>query len=106
MNNKTWTVSFTGFSSKEIAESFLDWYIEVGEQNAGIWFECRNYEDSLYPDSVNSIVESKKLDEEKREFSISGANGILSLYGEDSQGRKFLYKDTRPGKMKSSFLMS
>jgi hypothetical protein len=71
MNNETWTVSFKGFSSKDIAESFLDWYIGAGEQIADIWFDCRNYEDPLYPDSVNSIVESKKLDEGNREFSIS-----------------------------------
>jgi hypothetical protein len=33
------TVSVSGFSNKEQAQVFVDWYEGQGEQDAGYWFE-------------------------------------------------------------------
>jgi ABC-type Fe3+ transport system substrate-binding protein len=33
------TVSVSGFSNKEQAQVFVDWYYGQGEQDAGYWFD-------------------------------------------------------------------
>lgn len=41
------SVVFKGFKTPEQAQAFVDWYEGQGEQDACVWFECRDNLDGV-----------------------------------------------------------
>lgn len=46
------SVKINGFRSEAEARAFLNWYEGGGEQDAAIWFECRQYEGLIDRDFI------------------------------------------------------
>jgi len=45
--SKDYQITIHGFKTKQQAEQFIHWYEGQGEQDASIWFECRQVEGEL-----------------------------------------------------------
>ena len=48
------TLMITGFRTQKEVDAFVDWYEGQGEQDADIWFECRQAEGDIECDSMHT----------------------------------------------------
>ncbi len=53
MNEQTYSINISGFTTKEEAQTFLDWYNEDGCNDIDIWLECRTYDGDIYAKYMN-----------------------------------------------------
>lgn len=54
-------LEISGFKTKEQVEAFMFWYEGQGEQDACVWFECRNEEGEIDVSTMNVDMEKTKF---------------------------------------------
>lgn len=69
------SVLVSGFDTEAEAEAFIDWYSGQGEQDAGIWFECRQAEGEI----DSSFMPCKGADTFPVTFKDGQANLVLRM---------------------------
>jgi hypothetical protein len=57
--DEEFSLTLTGFKSKAQVKAFIDWYEGQGEQDATIWFECRQQEGEIDVDFMPVDVHTK-----------------------------------------------
>ncbi len=64
-------VVVTGFRTEAQAKAFIEWYEGQGEQDAGVWFECRKEEGEIDVDWMGVDL--------KATFPIEFENGSATM---------------------------
>ena len=72
-------VVVTGFQTEAQAKAFIEWYEGQGEQDAGIWFECRKEEGEISVDWMGVDIPATY----PIEFENGSTNMVLKVSSRD-----------------------